>query len=271
MTEEAAHTRFEPAFAAHRGSSLPGLIPYVTAGFPRLDSTAPLLAVLERAGALAAEVGIPFSDPLADGPTVQRTSWRALENGVTPSIALNAVRDARAMGVALPIALMTYVNPVLAYGVERFAHDAHEAGADGVIVPDLPVDESAELRLTLTRAGLVLIPLVAPTTPPARIARITHGAGGFIYCVSVTGVTGARDALAPEALRLLDAVRSVTPLPRALGFGVSRHEHLTGLAGRAEAAVVGSALLTAIESRADEPEAAASDFIEGMLGTRAAL
>ena len=258
--------RFATAFATRAGGARPGLIPYITAGFPSLDATAPLLRALERAGALAAEIGIPFSDPLADGPTIQRTSWRALQNGMTPAIALEQLRDARGGGVTFPIALMTYVNPVLAYGVERFARDAYAAGADGVIVPDLPTDEAAEMRGVLTAAGLALIPLVAPTTAPARMERVTEGAGGFVYCVGVTGVTGARDALAPEALRLLDEVRRHTSLPRALGFGISRREHLAGLAEHAEAAVVGSALLAAIEARESDPEAAAADFVEQMLG-----
>jgi len=262
---EAAGARLADAFARRDPAGLPGLIPYVTAGYPRRDDTASLLAAAERAGCLAAEVGLPFSDPLADGPTIQRTSQRALENGMSANLALEQVAAARGSGVALPLALMTYVNPVMSYGLERFARDAAAAGADALIVPDLPLEEAGQLRAAADSAGLALILLVAPTTPDARLATACAHATGFVYCVSVTGITGARTEIAEEAMDLLTRVRRVTDLPRALGFGLSRHDHLVALRGHAEAAVVGSALMNALGEGAGDPAGAAERFLLGML------
>lgn len=257
-------TRFDMAFAARAEAPLPGLIPYLTAGFPARDSTAALLRAAQDAGAMALEVGIPFSDPLADGPTIQRAGWRALQNGMTLSLAVEQVAAARNDGLSIPLAVMTYLNPVLAYG-DGFMRDAHDAGVDGLIVPDLPFDEADAIREAAHGAGLALIPLVAPTTPRERMRRIVAAASGFVYCVSITGVTGARSELPAEALTLLDDVRSATALPRALGFGLSRHEHLRWLQGHAEAAAVGSALIDAVDAARDAPEAAVERFCRAML------
>jgi tryptophan synthase alpha chain len=261
--------RFEAAFAAWSAGEPPGIIPYVTAGFPGPGDTAPLLLACERAGSLAAEVGIPFSDPLADGPTIQSAGWRALEQGMTPARAISQVAQARDAGLTIPVAAMTYINPVLAMGVEAFAAACAAAGIDGVIVPDLPVEEAVGLAASLGAHGLAHIPLVAPTTPTSRVARVAATAAGFVYCVSVTGTTGARDRVSPAALDLLERVRSVTALPRALGFGISRPEHVEGLAGHCEAVVVGSALLDAIASGGDDPGATAERFIRGLRGVGA--
>ena len=266
VTMTTAPGRLEQAFAGRTQGSPPGLIAYVTAGHPRRDDTPALLAAIQRAGCLAAEVGIPFSDPLADGPTIQRSSQASLASGMTPDLALEQVAAARAAGVEIPVALMTYVNPVLSYGVERFCRDAAAAGADALIVPDLPADESAALAAATEAAGLALVPMVAPTTTPERLRAGCAGARGFIYCVGVTGTTGARSSIAEEALLLLDRVRQVTNAPRAIGFGISRHEHLQALRGRCEAAVVGSALVDALEASPDDPAAAAERFLRGMLG-----
>jgi tryptophan synthase alpha chain len=263
----APRTRFDHAFADRTAEHRPGLIPYVTAGFPTVGVTASLLMAAQKGGAIAAELGIPFSDPLADGPTIQRAGWRALQNGMTLGLAIEQVRQARLMGVTLPLAAMTYVNPVLAYGIERFAQDARDAGLDGLIVPDLPDDEASGIRDTVHGAGLALIPLVAPTTPRERLVRIAEHGAGFIYCVSVTGVTGARDALAPEALQLLELVRDVSRLPVALGFGLSTPAHLRALTGRADAAVVGSALIDAIDRGRDDAAAVVEGFCRSMLET----
>src|SRR6202035_764390 len=173
------------------------------------------------------------------GPTIQRTGQVALSNGMTLATALAEVSDARATGVTIPLALMTYVNPVLSFGVLDFARAASVAGVDGVILPDLPLDEAATVREAMHAAGVAVIPLVAPTTTADRLARICSTAAAFVYCVGVTGVTGARRTIADDAISLLDTVRRLTPLPRALGFGLSTHEHLTALQGHAEAAVVG--------------------------------
>ena len=266
MSVAAPATRFDAAFAARSPGDLPGLIPYFTAGFPHLDITADLLLAAESAGCLAVEVGIPFSDPLADGPTIQRSGTAALRNGMTLRRALEQIAEARHRGAVIPLAPFTYLNPIIAYGLDAFVADARAAGADGLIVPDLPADEAGDVRRAAHGAGLALIPLVAPTTDAARLERITADAAGFVYCVSVTGVTGARDDIAPEALRLLDDVRRCTPLPRALGFGLHGHAHLERLRGHAEAAAVGSALIAAIEREPGDAVGAADRFLRSMLG-----
>ena len=270
MTATPPDTRFTAAFADRAEDSLPGLIPYFSAGYPHLDSLGALLLCAQRSGCIAAEVGIPFSDPLADGPTIQRTGQVALSNGMTVAMALAQVRDARAAGVSIPLALMTYVNPVLSFGVADFARVASDAGVDGIILPDLPLDEAAGVRDAMHSAGVAVIPLVAPTTTPDRLARICATAAGFVYCVGVTGVTGARRTIAADAISLLDSVRQLTPLPRALGFGLSTHDHLTALRGHAEAAVVGSALLDGIGLDPDDAVGAAGRFLIAMIGTQAA-
>ena len=265
MSVAAPGTRFADAFAARAADAIPGLIPYFTAGFPALDSTVPLLIAAQETGCLAAEVGIPFSDPLADGPTIQRSGTRALRNGMTLHIAVRQIREAREAGVTIPLAPMTYLNPILAYGPAAFVADARDAGADGLIVPDLPDDEAGELRDLAHAHELAFIPLVAPTSTDARLAHIATHASGFVYCVAVTGVTGARSALAAEALQLLDRVRACTALPRALGFGLRTHEHLEQLRGHCEAAAVGSAVIDAIEQDEQDPAGAATRFLRSML------
>jgi len=259
--------RLHDAFARRDPDGLPGLMPYFTAGFPHLNDTVALLQAADRTGCLAAEVGLPFSDPLADGPTIQRTSQQALHNGMTVNLALEQVAQARAAGVQLPLALMTYVNPVLSYGMERFATDAAAVGADALIVPDLPLEEAGQVRAAADSAGLALILLVAPTTPDVRLAAACAHASGFVYCVSRTGTTGARTEIAEEAMDLLSRVRRVSDLPRALGFGLSTHAHVDALRGHAEGAVVGSALLNAVAASPEDPAGACEHFLRTMLGT----
>jgi tryptophan synthase alpha subunit len=257
--------RLSEALAAGRADGLPGLIPYVTAGFPHRDDTVALLLAVQEAGCAAAEIGIPFSDPLADGPTIQVAGWQALRNGMTARLAIEQAAAARTAGVTLPLAVMTYINPVLNIGLGRFCADAAGAGVDGLIVPDLPGDEAGEAHAEATAHGIALIPMIAPTTTDERIARACRTASGFIYCVSVTGITGARSHVAKEAFDLLDRVRTHTMLPRAIGFGLSRHEHMLALSGHCEAAVVGSALIDAMADRPDDAARAAADFLRGML------
>jgi tryptophan synthase alpha subunit len=223
----------------------------------------------QRVGCIAVEVGIPFSDPLADGPTIQRTGQVALGNGMTLARALDQVRNARQTGVTIPIAVMTYINPVLSFGADNFARATAAAGVDGVIIPDLPLDEAAAMRDSMHSSGVAMIPLVAPTTTAERLARICATAAGFVYCVSVTGVTGARASIGDDAIALLESVRCCTPLPRALGFGLSTAAHLSALRGHAEAAVVGSALLDSIAADPDNPVTAAERFLRTMMGTEA--
>ena len=270
MTAAMPETRFDAAFAARDDAARPGLIPYFTAGFPHTDSLVDLLMCAQRIGCIATEVGIPFSDPLADGPTIQHTGQVALRNGMTLATALAQVRMARVQGLTIPLAVMTYVNPVLSFGLDDFAREARSVGVDGVILPDLPLDEAADIRAAMGASGVAVIPLVAPTTTPDRLARICSTAAGFVYCVGVTGVTGARRTISDEAIALLDSVRRLTPLPRALGFGVSMPEHVTALRGHAEAAVVGSALLDAIGNDPDSAVAVAERFLTTMTGNEAA-
>lgn len=239
-----------------------GLVAYVMAGHPRPEATAPVLFALAEGGVDVVEVGVPFSDPVAEGPVIQRASFSALEKGVTLSWCLEMVRQVRREGFPLPLLLMGYYNPFLAYGLERCAREASEAGVDGFIVADLPPEEALPLRDACKAYGLALVPLVAPTSTEERIALACQGASGFIYCVSVTGTTGAREALSPEAPDLVQRVRRHTALPIAVGFGVSRPEHLRALQGVADAAVVGSALVHALEQAPPGQEAQAGrEFI----------
>jgi tryptophan synthase alpha chain len=226
------------------------LIPYLMAGYPDAPGSIAQGLAYARAGAAAIEVGIPFSDPLADGPAVQRAGQAALEGGMTVRRALE-VASAVAEGGA-PVVLMTYVNPVLAYDGHRFAADAAAAGVAGVIVPDLPAEEAEPLAGTLRAAGLDVVFLVAPTSPDSRIASTAERSSGFVYCVTVKGVTGARAELATGLEALLARVRRATDLPVAAGFGISRPEHIRALRGHADAAVVASALLERVH-RGEDP------------------
>jgi tryptophan synthase alpha chain len=239
-------SRIGDAFVRLRGEGRGGLIPFITAGDPELEKTTALVVELARAGATAVELGVPFSDPVADGPVIQRSSERALKRGVSLSDVLSVVREAR-RATDVPIVLFGYFNPVLQFGVERFAGEAARAGADGVLVTDLVPEESADFNAALSRRGLDQIFLVAPTTSDARLRSIAGRASGFVYAVSRAGVTGARTDLSAEAARLVARVRKVSELPVAVGFGISTPEHVSEVWRYADAAVVGSALVAEIE------------------------
>jgi tryptophan synthase alpha chain len=220
---------------------------YVCAGDPDLETTSRLIPLLAAAGADIIEIGVPFSDPIADGPTIQAASQRALSSGTNMRKVLELVAEVRSHDEHLPLLLMTYYNPVFRYGVEELAGQLREKGADGLIVPDLPVEEAAPLSSALAEHGLALIPLVAPTTPEARLRKILEKAQGFVYCVSLTGVTGARSRL-PEGLQdYLQMVRQTTDLPLLVGFGVSTPEQAAQIALLADGIVVGSALIEALQ------------------------
>lgn len=225
------------------------LVPYLMAGFPDAGASIDLGRRYAEAGAAAIEIGIPFSDPLADGPVIQRAGSRALQGGTTVRTSLGVAAEVAAFGA--PVVLMTYVNPVLAYGVGRFAEDAAAAGVSGVIVPDLPVEESVGVVEPLREAGLATVFLVAPTSSRERVAAICEASSGFVYCVSLTGVTGARSELSPGLPALLASVRAEGELPIATGFGISRPEHIDALRGHTDAAVVASAFLAAIQEGRD--------------------
>jgi tryptophan synthase alpha chain len=232
--------------AEHRAA----FIPFLSNGFPTPADTPRHLTHLAECGADVIELGVPFSDPLADGPTIQRSSWKALKQGVSLDSTLDLV--ARMSADLPPIVLFSYLNPVLRMGVERFLGRAEESGAAGLLLTDLPVGAEPDLEARLASSGVDLIALVAPTTPIERIRRIRDHSSGFLYYISRTGVTGARASL-DEGLRdKVEALRREVSLPVAVGFGISKPEHARTVAGIADGVVVGSALIAALERGEDE-------------------
>lgn len=231
------------AFARAHAEGRATFMPFFSIGYPDLPASLDVIAALAGAGADAIEIGMPFSDPLADGPTIQHASQIALQNGIRTADCIAAVRTLRARGVSVPLVMMGYINPLLSYGLDRFVADAAAAGASGFIVPDLPPEEAAEMAGHSAAHGLALIPLIAPTSTPARIRQVTANARGFVYLVSVTGVTGARDALPPDLADYVRRVRGLTPLPLAVGFGISRPEQAAAVAALADGVIVASALI----------------------------
>jgi tryptophan synthase alpha chain len=249
--------RIDAAFARIRREGRGGLVAYVTAFDPDRASSAAILAALERGGADVIEVGVPFSDPLADGPVIQAAAARALAAGGTLASTLDLIADVR-RALSVPIVLFTYVNPVLRMGVDLFVDRASAAGVDGVLLLDLPIEESAGMKAALDRHGLDLIFLVSPTTTDRRIREAAAIGRGFLYAISRLGVTGTRRAVAASAAPLAERLRAATSMPIALGFGVSRPEHVREVCASADAAVVGSAIVQAIaeEAAAGRPPAA---------------
>lgn len=256
--------RVRSLFARLKRERRCGLIAYVTCGD---GDTVGIVRELERAGADAIELGIPFSDPIADGPVIQAAAQRALERGTTPAHVLAAAREIRSAS-GIPLIAFSYLNPVLRYGVDAFAHDAAEAGIDAMLLTDLPPESAREVRGAAAQAGLGLIFLAAPTTPARRLRAIDRASDGFVYYVSTTGVTGARRDLDPDLLERLEAVRTSCRKPLAVGFGVSTNAHYLALAGRCEAVVVGSAIVRAVAGREDgEAAAFAGQVVREILGT----
>lgn len=233
---------FERTFADLRAARRAAFIPFITAGDPDLDATVELAEVLARAGADIIEIGIPFSDPLADGPTIQRSSERALARGVSLRQVIARLPEIRERA-GVPIVLMSYLNPILQLGLVRFAREARAGGADGVIVTDLPVEEAHDVLAACDREALDLIMLAAPTSGAARLEKIARAARGFVYCVTRAGVTGARAQLPADLRALVGAVRSATQKPVAVGFGISSAEHVRAAARFADGVVVGSAIV----------------------------
>jgi tryptophan synthase alpha chain len=259
--------RIAAAFARAREEGRTAVIPFITAGYPTLARSEALLLALVRGGADIVEIGVPFSDPLADGATVQRTSQVALQQGITLADAVAMVgRLRQEHGVTVPILLMGYVNPMLQYGLDQLATDSAAAGVDGYIVPDLPADESDEVLAACRREGLDLIFLLAPTSTEARIEAAARRASGFLYCVSLIGVTGQRDAL-PDLRAYMARVRAHTDLPLAIGFGVSNPEHVRQIGEVADGAVIASAMINYLDTvpEAEQP-AAAEAFVRGLRG-----
>lgn len=262
-------SRLEAKFAELKAAGRKALIPFITAGDPSLESTVPVMHALVDAGADVIELGVPFSDPMADGPTIQRSSERALARGAGLRYVLEAVEVFRQQDDATPIVLMGYLNPVEIHGSERFATDAVAAGVDGVLLVDLPPEEAAETRTIFDRHGLALIALASPTTSPERLTVLGETAQGYLYYVSFAGVTGASDLLDTKAAgERLKQLRASARVPVVAGFGIKDAASAAAMAVDADGVVVGSALVAALDGPGDAAPAAAAAFL---MPLRAAL
>ena len=246
-------TRIADTFAALRARGEVGLVPFLTAGDPDLETSEALVREMVRQGADVIELGVPFSDPMADGPTLQRAAERALRAGTSLARVMDLVRSLRHT-LDVPILLFGYYNPIWRYGVARFAADAREAGVDGVLCVDLPPEEADELKRETDRHDLDMIFLLAPTSSPDRERAVLRRARGFLYYVSVTGVTGARDRLPADLDARVRRVRAASPVPVGVGFGIASPEAARRVAGVADAAVVGSAIAQIVERSAGQPD-----------------
>ena len=239
-------TRIEKRFSQLKSAAGKAFIPYVTAGDPSLEITLELVLALEKAGADLIELGVPFSDPIADGPVIQRATDRALRNGVTLQKVLALGENIRKKS-EIPLVLFSYFNPLLNHGLESLAKDATAAGFDGVLASDLTIEESGPFVYSMQRAGLNTVFLVAPTSSEERMKKIAQTSTGFLYAVSRTGVTGERQELAPDLKDFLRRLRSYTKTPIAVGFGISRPEHVRSVWLEADGAIVGSSIVKTIE------------------------
>ncbi len=250
-------TRLQQRLDALRSAGRKGLVPFITAGDPQLAATVPVMHALAQAGADVIELGVPFSDPMADGPVIQRSSERALARGAGMAYVLDTVRAFRARDAATPVVLMGYLNPVEIRGVAAFAADAAAAGVDGMLLVDLPPEEAEEYRAAFAHNGLALISLASPTTPQTRLQRLCEQADGYLYYVSYAGVTGAAHLDVGDAGRHLAEVRAMAKAPVFAGFGIRDAASAASMAAHADGVVVGSALVSAMEGSAGEADAAA--------------
>lgn len=250
------------AVAKQRGRSA-ALMPYYTLGYPDRATSLDIIAAIAADSDLL-ELGVPFSDPLADGPTIQHSTQVSLEQGTTLDDCLEMVRELRHRGIHTPILLFGYYNPFLAYGLERLAIVARAAGAQGFIVPDLPPEEAADMDAAAAREGLAYIYFLAPTSNAHRIEIVTRQANGFIYLVSVTGVTGARQHIGTNLAEFVDRVREHTSVPLAIGFGISTPEQVASIGGLADGVIVGSALINAVDRVGDDKPKAAAAFVRSL-------
>ncbi|MBT3556244.1 MAG: tryptophan synthase subunit alpha [Rhodospirillales bacterium] len=259
-------TRITRRFDALKAEGRSGLVVFVTSGDPDYDTSVEILNGLADAGADLIELGMPFSDPMADGPAIQVSSQRALKNGQTLTKTIQSVRDYRTRDNDTPIILMGYYNPIYAYGVDAFLGDATEAGIDGLIIVDLPPEEERELCLPAIEAGVNFIYLTAPTTNEERLPRVLAHASGFIYYVSITGITGAGSATSADIAAQLDRIRAQSDLPIAVGFGITTPEKAADIASVADAAVVGSAVVKIIADNLDDDGKAKPGLADKVLG-----
>jgi len=262
MTTE---TRIDTRFAALKKEKRPALITFITAGDPDPETSATILAGLAKAGADVIELGMPFSDPMADGPAIQASSHRALKAGQNMIKTLKMVRDFRAHDKTTPIVLMGYYNPIYVYGNERFIADARAAGVDGLIVVDVPPEADEELCLPAVAAGLNFIRLTTPTTDKARLPVVLKNTSGFLYYVSITGITGAAAPVANDVHKQVKAIKSATPLPVVVGFGVRTGQQARAIAQGADGVVVGSAIVSKIEKSLGSKGQATRETPKGVL------
>jgi tryptophan synthase alpha chain len=265
----------DEAFARARQDDRAVLIPYITAGFPDPERFVDLAVAVLEAGADALEIGIPFSDPLLDGPAIQHSQQKALDAGVTPPRCLEYAAAIHTRSDK-PLLFFGAYNPVFAYGPARFCRDAAQAGISGLIFPDVPVEEQQELREAATGHGIHLIQLVAPTSTPERLARVCAAASGFVYCISVAGVTGVRSGVAEAARPLVEKIRACTDVPVAVGFGIAGPEQAQQVAAFADGAIVGSALInllaeTPLDARVERAAAFVQQLSQALLPHSARL
>jgi tryptophan synthase alpha chain len=237
------------------------LIAYVTVGYPSIEATLKVVPILAKSGCDIIELGIPFSDPLADGVTIQQASFQALQNGVTPQICLDVTGELRSK-VDVPLVFMSYFNPIFSYGLEKFCGACGKSGVDGLIIPDLPPEEGSGLEKITRRHGLDLIYLLAPTSPPDRLKLVADRSRGFVYLVSVTGITGARDSLPADLEAFVGRVRKVSAKPLCVGFGIATPEQAKRVAKIADGVIVGSRIIQLMES--DSSMAKVADFAAGL-------
>lgn len=255
--------RIDKTFKRLRKGNKKTFIPYIMAGDPSLDITKDRVLMLERCGADIIELGVPFSDPLADGPTIQRAAARALSAGVTLKKTIGLVKELR-QETQIPIVLMTYYNPVFKYGEERFVSDAASAGIDGAIIPDLPPEEAENLISLSKKAGLAVIFLLAPTSTDARIKNVARLSKGFIYYVSITGITGSRLQIDKSIGEAINNIRKVTDKPVAVGFGVSTPDEARHVAGLADGVIIGSAIVKKFHEQQEDAEGFIRKFREAI-------
>lgn len=259
--------RIDKKFAELKIEGKKAFIPFITAGDPSLEDTIAIVSELESAGADIIELGVPFSDPVADGPSIQRSSLRALESNVSLRDVINTVAKIRAK-TQIPIAFLTYYNLIFKYGVEKFVRDAAEAGVDGAVVANLPPEEASELIAAAREHDFASIFLIAPTSTPERVKIVSEACTGFIYCVSLTGVTGARSAISDMLAPTLKLIRQHTDKPVAVGFGVSTPEQAEKVAAMADGVIVGSAIINVIAAHVGKPDEllpAVEDFASNLV------
>ncbi len=241
------------------------IVPFVTVGHPHADSTPDIVQTLSDAGADVIELGIPFSDPLAEGPVIQKSSFQALQNGITPEACFDSAAEIRRRGVDTPLVFMGYYNPILQLGLDEFCARTRDAGVNGLIAADLPAAEAGPLYDACQKADISLVPLLALTSTDETIAHACNQASGFVYCVSLLGVTGARATVSERVETLVARVRSHTKLPIGVGFGISTAEHVRSVGKFADAAVIGSALVNTIqENESRDAPGAAADFLRSL-------